>query len=416
MAKLPIAPRRQERKTYPTPLSTDVLFAEMRDISREAIPAYGTAHPDATKWPLHKLVFVADASEDTGRENVYRFYYAADRPYQDRYNFEFTQADIGGTQFDAITRTYVNLRSGFDPVTPTMGTAMPDTPAGIGTALTVGSETGLTYVLAAREEVRIGEQELDSLYVVEKLTYVRKHQVISTETDARFGGTLVTTQILYYATETIPGTSPAVTASEAFSSPFSTGAQSLWAPTSGAFTYSGRQLSSWWYLVTATQQVPLALVGAGRSYTTAVDYHWPAVLAGIDIHAWVRRDGGGQPYVVPIYSHEAYSGPCKATILETWSLVAPTPVQPNIMLPLAIDISTPFVDIHIPPTLHYDFDLDLTPGNNHPVYEYGIDSYAYAETLPDTWPASIMAADTVEPYRGGYLRTILTVFEPTFTP
>jgi hypothetical protein len=80
------APLRQVKKEFPTPLIGDVLFSEFVDATRSDIPPYGTPHPDPVRWPNHKLVF-ARVAPQTDRYDVYEFFYAADREFQDLYNW-----------------------------------------------------------------------------------------------------------------------------------------------------------------------------------------------------------------------------------------------------------------------------------------------------------------------------------------
>jgi hypothetical protein len=142
----------------------DVLFSEIRDCNRILIPEYGTPHPDTNKWPNHKLVFVKPV--DIERNEIFEFFYAADRENQDDYNFEFGSTQIGNLLVDIVTRTYVILRSEFYPSADefTVGADMPDTPA--------GKFTG-AWTLYDTDQKRIGQQELDSLFVVVQNVYVK---------------------------------------------------------------------------------------------------------------------------------------------------------------------------------------------------------------------------------------------------
>ena len=92
------APQRQKVLTFVSPKVADILFYETVDAQRvgSVLPEYGTPHPDAVKWPNHKLVH---ASPDEGSQ-FYRYYYAADRASQDDYNYE----KQGGEE---VIRTYV---------------------------------------------------------------------------------------------------------------------------------------------------------------------------------------------------------------------------------------------------------------------------------------------------------------------
>ena len=130
ISKLPQAPFRQDRKIFPTALSTDVLFSEIRDGTRSELPAYGTPYPDSGKWPNHKLVFIKPV--DIERNEIFEFFYAADRANQDLYNFAFGYRNIignvGGREFRVVERVYVTPRESFAPYDIPFGTPMPNVP------------------------------------------------------------------------------------------------------------------------------------------------------------------------------------------------------------------------------------------------------------------------------------------------
>lgn len=168
ISQLPQAPYRQDRKLFPTPLVGDVLFSEIRDCNRTEFPEYGTAHPNPVKWPHHKLVFIKPV--DIERNEIFEFFYAADRENQDLYNFasgtKNIVGNVGGREFRIVQRVYVTLRTAFEPFDIPFGTAMPDIPA--------GQFDGVDYIFFEKQQAKIEQQELDSLYVAETHTYVEK--------------------------------------------------------------------------------------------------------------------------------------------------------------------------------------------------------------------------------------------------
>jgi hypothetical protein len=179
VSPLPQAPHRQDRKVFPTPLIGDVLFSEVRDCNRILIPEYGTPHPDTNKWPDHKLVYVRPV--DIDRNEIFEFFYAANRENQDLYNFEYGTTQIGGLILNTVARTYITLRSEFDSTAAELvvGATMPNVP--------VDKFEG-TWILYNVEQKRIGQQELDSLFVVEQRIYVQP-----TEGQGATYGEIVTT-------------------------------------------------------------------------------------------------------------------------------------------------------------------------------------------------------------------------------
>ena len=166
ISQLPQAPYRQDRKTFPTALSTDVLFSEIRDCTIVDFPEYGTPHPNTRKWPDHKLVFIKPV--DIERNEIFEFFYAADRANQDRYNFAFGYRNIignaGGREFRNVQRMYVTARESFAPYDVPFGAPMPNVPE--------DKFEGVDYVFFDRQQQKIDQPELDSLYVLEVHTYV----------------------------------------------------------------------------------------------------------------------------------------------------------------------------------------------------------------------------------------------------
>lgn len=162
VSPIPQAPFRQDRKVFLTPIIGDVLFSEVRDCSRIEIPEYGTLHPDSKKWPSHKLVFVKTV--DIERDGLFEFFYAAAREDQDLYNFAFGTRNIAGREFRVVSRSYVTLRSEFDPLSPAFNAAMPNVPE--------GKFDGVDYVFYDKVQQRIEQQELDALFIAEVYTYI----------------------------------------------------------------------------------------------------------------------------------------------------------------------------------------------------------------------------------------------------
>jgi len=167
ISALPQAPYRQDNKLFPTPLVGDVLFSEIRDCNRgnEPFPAYGTPHPNADKWPNHKLVYIKPVQIE--RNEIFEFFYAADRENQDLYNFQYLEGGF------VLNRSYVILRSELDTF---------NEPAD-GTVDVQFSE----YKYATRNVKRIDEKELDSLYVNVEHIYSKQGVEIAKSSDSKTG-------------------------------------------------------------------------------------------------------------------------------------------------------------------------------------------------------------------------------------
>jgi len=406
VSALPQAPYRQDRKVFPTPLIGDVVFSEIRDCNRTEFPAFGTPHPNTAKWPDHKLVFIKGV--DIERNEIFEFFYAADRADQDKYNWRFSKADIGGTKFDSVVRTYVTPRDSFVPTAIAMGSAMPDIPAALFSGV---------YVLAEQRQTESKEEVLNSLYVFEEHVYVKKTVFSKIDYDEAFGLPLRTTQTLFYRGEVIPAAPttvglPTATAIEAL---FLDGESTYWGLQSTGVQRSGDQLTTNWFVVTEQQVVPKSIVDTGRTYPTTQDYAWPPVLNYplFKIRIYTANDGSERTYFEPNWLRNAYSGPCAATVKQQFYVTPPAVTVPDQLLPMPIDVSNPFFALRVPPTLHPEETLSYSPGTADPVWEYEPVEYHFEATNEEDWPPEIIASDTLSPTRGGYMRTTVTISRPT---
>lgn len=378
-----------------TPSDSDLIFMETGAMPT-VVPTIGSAHYASPYSSTHKLSYIEPADKSG---LLYNFYYVATRASEDEYNWEFTKADIGGEKFDAVKRTYVTLRSAFDPATPAAGGAMANVPASKFPSAT-------SYVLASREQVRTNERRIDNLFVIDVRVYVLRTTQRQIDYDEKFGDALLSTQTLHYSTELVGTTG--LTATQLFAAP----TNAYWGLQEGGTMREGRQLSSHWYAISERMVVPADVAGAGRTYYTTVDYSWPAVLGSIELDQWDRKDGGYEIYVRPVFSREAYRGPCNATVIESFSLVAPTGLSVDSLQPLPINISTPMFSISIGPTLHVSDSLAISTGTSHPVYEYTAGDFPIDATSPTDWPGTLTIDDSVSPFRGGYLRRTITINSP----
>lgn len=411
---LPQAPKRQDTRQLPTPLVADILFSQIEDMSRRTFPAYGSAHPDATKWPNHKLSYIRPVENE--RDGIYEFFYVAERDNQDEYNWEFDKADIGGVTFDAVTRTYVTLRESFDPDEPTMGAAMPAAPT-VGTEPPVSKFSG-DYVLARRKQQRIGDKELDSLYVVDQHTYVKRCTIKTIGVDSMNGLPLFSTETLYFATEVVTGSA---TAADLFATPTS----DYWGLQTSGYARTGRQLSCEWYQIIDEQRVAGIVAETADeqgntdyitvdSYNTNVDYSLPAVLDQIDLMDWDRNDGGVDIRPAVRFNPEQYTGPCKALVTRQWRKTPFTLGDIDQMIPTRVNYSGPFFELNIPECLHGVVSAQCDTGTSDPEYAANSGSTRYfSATNFLAWPDTMTIDDSQQPYAGGYLRTIRVLTTPT---
>lgn len=202
---MPQSNERSQVLSYPTPLPRDLIFyqtvqSELPKNGRGTWE-YGDPHPDKAKYPSHFLVFVTPA-DDVGMQ---KWYYAAKRECQDLYNFEWTDADIGGERFETVSRDYVTLRDEFDAVAPAMGALMPNVPQG---RFAPGSDdpTVADFVLAGRKQGQIQQQELNAMFVVEHLVYAKRSTLSNVKIDLQTGRSKYSISKWYYRGEVVDGT------------------------------------------------------------------------------------------------------------------------------------------------------------------------------------------------------------------
>lgn len=403
---LPQAPQRQTTLVPVTPVIGDLLVTVTQEFQRKDLPAYGTPMADVCqqgrdpRFEDHVLTFVAPLQNE--REDMYTLYFAAPREDQDEYNWEVTQADIGGSRFDAIARTYVIPRSEYDMASPAMGAAMPNVPED-------RFASHATYILAQKNQRRI-EREFDAHFVSETRVYVRKVAITQIGTDPLNGGPLASTSTIYHRSEVVSG---GLTIAQLFAAP----TNAYWGTQSDGTVRTGRQLSAEFYEVLSEQVVSGTAAGGVITvldYFTTEDFSWPAVFGGVRLYDYELRNGGTEIYAEPYFEKEAYRGPCRAQVQITWSASKFTVSEPIVMQPLPIAVNTPFYNWSVGPCLHESGTLNVVTGN-HPKYALNAGTAAQWEaTSPTTWPESVLAVDEQKPYRGGWLRTRVTIYQPQY--
>jgi hypothetical protein len=408
---LPQAPQRQTTNTPITPIVGDLLVSVTEEYQRKDIPAYGTPmaeiHQRGKDPRFANHVFVFAEPQQNAREDIYTCYFAAPREDQDLYNFETTQADIGGTRFDAVQRTYIIPRADYRKASPAMGAAMPNLPIG-------QFSDYASFVLAIKNQRRI-DKEFDSHFVVETRTYVRKTTITQIGVDSLNGESLTATATLYHKDEIVTS---GLTASQIFALPDN----AYWGLQATGFQVSGRQLSSEWYEVTSEKVIGGAFSGgqvAVGTYTTNDNFYWPPVLDTIEFMDWVRKEGGTDIFPRLEFKPEGYQGPTLTTITRTWKSTPFTIPVVAQMQPRRIYYACPFFTLNIPECLHGAVECVCDIGSGDATYTVNSGSlrtYA-ATTLSNgaactTWPATLTAFDDQEPFRGGYLRTTRVVTSP----
>lgn len=150
-----VATTQTPASVFPTPeLADSLLYTDDKldtPGNKGKLPL-GTAFPDSTRYPNHKLVHqtvnpVADGT-------WIRRFWINNRTAQDAYNYETTYPYGGNTAFPRYTRTYVLPRAGYTPVAK--GTADPVHSAAL---------------LISEVQTRSQEREIDNLFIVITRTY-----------------------------------------------------------------------------------------------------------------------------------------------------------------------------------------------------------------------------------------------------
>jgi len=285
------APKRKRIVSYPSPLIGDVLFYELVHTDRLTVPAYGTPHPDTVRWPHHKLVFVR-AKDEAGEH--YQFWYAADRENQDLYNWESGIANLGGKKFDTVVRTYVIPRDSYNPEELQMGAVMPNIPVNrfpdpvtADNDNTTNNDSPPSYtnhVLAERDQIQIGDKELDSIYVVEKRTYIKRCSITTIQTEDFFGIGGSRVDNLYYRGEVVDGSTVEVH----FDTPNST----YWGWQEDGSQRDGQQLSENWFVISIINSTLDAIDNYSLSYATFSSLNLPRRLTGSELTFNVSKGTG----------------------------------------------------------------------------------------------------------------------------
>lgn len=365
--------------TYVSPDQNDFIFYELIDRKNEKaeptnLPSYGASHPF-----LRRHQFVA-AMPDDKNGDFYRYYYAAPRSNQSAYNWEHSTADLGGQKFDIVTSTSVIPRLDYS------STSEPSPPSKF---------SGYVYMSKSQSQVSGSDSVLNSVFVVEKVQYIRKVTITSQTYDNELGTTLTSEVELYRV-----GEQPTASGLDA-----------------SGFVTELRQLSADWVAVERKQIINVGTGAKIREFITTENTSWPAVLETFRTNAWAKRDGSYRYLVYPDYKRYGYSGPTSVKVEQFWQPVPFTGIGPDApMIPLPIEVQTPIGVVYQSiPTLHGAQRIQGTTGNQDPTWEYLTWDVQFPATEPADWPDQIVVSDDQRPYRGGYIRQKMTAYRPSTT-
>ena len=385
-----------------------------------AHPSYGTVHPDTENFPRHKLCYVKQAD---GEGLYYQYYYAADRLHQDDYNFEYSQADLGGNKYNSVIRTYVILRSDFTEADAKYdaGDRMPDIPN--------SKFPDDTYILMTRKQKRIGDRELDGLFVVEQRVYFHRADIITHTMDSATGGVLARVEKVVYRGEQFNPPNSSAALIETIAEQADDG---KWGLDTAGRSWACEQVSYDWWKVSIQDVIPqtgLSDLYSGkviRDYDTWQNYTWPSVVDSLHFTTANRKDGASQTTVTVRMKEgkDGFSGPTKMTVKQVWKKTKFTGSDlPNatIFKTVSAKYSGVQYSVSVSNVLTQAITLTDFIGTEHPTYKLG--EYAFPKpwcraSSPTDWDVNgdgtpFNGSVTQKPFRGGYLLEIVLVHLPS---
>lgn len=343
-----------------TPLVVDVLFFEKvnRDTPQyRTVPAYNTAHPNAQMWPDHVLCYV-EPSDEPGWEN---WWFVANFTTQGNYNYE-VGADLNN-RWPSLTQTWIIERSLY-------------TGPGHNTGITAPPALGYTWTRLGDSEGRIGNDKLDSRFVVLKISYEDITQALITQRIDNDSG-----QIVIVETRRVP---------------VGTAAQKV---NSQGYIVEIEPTNTLWSI--STKDRVSALMGAGiRSYSVHRPWPWPPVLMN-----FITLVGGGGDFIFN-YSLKSWDDECLIDVREYWSQTAPALAAPTTLGKTSIRWNGELLNINIPECLHPEFTVTETQGGTT-VWR------TFPATLFVDWPPTVTIFPSVRPHpKGGFSIVEWTVHSP----
>ena len=465
----PQIPERTPILSFPTPEGkADMVFFEMRDgsLPKNKDWVYGEPHPDGANFPHHELVYVASDGSDPVWQ---RWFYAAKRELQHLYNWEYSDT----ADWPRITQTFLVKRGEFSP------TATFDMPP------LEHFPYPAEYSATGLEERPIGDETLASLYVTIVITRERLFKRTVAATLSHVTTTLGSTAITHDTNSAVsvtdkllegigipPGTTGTRVSntSTTLSLPaYATGSNLTvevvtypplaiigyeFDPDTGSMkpyqrtkvpagtmgtviqpdgSFSEIQPASTLWSVKTTKQATglpgIAVNGvSSRTFKMVVQWSWPRVLNYVYIQPVYADEADIYSTVTgyvttPHFLTEGYSGPCLATITETWTskmpkisseggsanwdsnsldTVYPLLEQPTVLLPKAIQFDSPKLNVSVGECLH-----------DYINFQYGSFFMEYLATSPIRWPATLLASVDLRPYQGGWLKKIMLIDAPS---
>ena len=391
---------------YPTPDIRDVVFfihvnSELAEYDE---PSYGTPYEGVSdskdKFCHHKLVLVTRA-DDSG---WVKWYYAADREEQHKYNFEYADPTASSGEYQNYTRTYFIRRDDIvlpDPdhdildsqeqVTDSILSIQGEGKLNVGDADPDGPPNQCFggFVFTGNRVLRVPDAELDSCYVL----LVRRFENLCEKTGSRINSN--TGELEQFSDRILPVGHPDLVGSAADTA---TGVGSFVTPINCNFS----RLES-----------RVVRPFTDREYDTTINYNWPAVLHSITMKTWVLRGGSDRFYPFVRFLRSRYNGPTKATITESWSMEPPECLPIRAMLPLTIHFTSPFFNLNTGACLHPHVFVQADTGNNDPTWSVNAGSREdFLATNYVDWPETLLISSRVIPNQNGYVLQNTVVYRP----
>ena len=240
------------------------------------------------------------------------------------------------------------------------------------------------YSFTSQEVSRVPNKELDSLYVL----ITRNFENLCTQSGQRLNNR--TGELESFTNQVVPN------ADLATSGINSDGVATTSSPINCDFS-----------MQTTSTVRPITTL----SYDSTINYSWPAVLDYVDMLSWSLLDGSSSRYYPRlVWKRNAYNGPTRVTITETWSKNPPTVPEIVTLETTAVLFACPLYSVNTGPCLHEEAWFNCGFGTNDPVWKWQNVVRSTSATRYTDWPTGpFIAAATVTNTNGGFLLRTLTI-------
>ena len=156
-----------------------------------------------------------------------------------------------------------------------------------------------------------------------------------------------------------------------------------------------------------------------NTYGTTRSRYWPPVMEHFAIFPinGIREDG--EEYIAKVVIEcnykEAYNGQSKATVLRGWSNTVPPSVNPTVILTDQVAYSGIYFNWSSKDCLHGPIEISESTGNHPDFARYYVRDVDFDATAQLDWPAYQIYDEDPVPYKGGWLKELVTVYKPEDT-